>query len=73
LLGDLVKVSDNHEIIKNSSNIPMTLSMLLVLSRGGLAIVAMWQCHEAFFFENAWHFKDIFREFEAFLKITILF
>jgi hypothetical protein len=21
------------------------------------------------FFRNAWHFKDIFREFEAFLKI----
>jgi hypothetical protein len=26
-----------------------------------------------FFFKNAWHIKDIFREFEAFLKILILF
>jgi hypothetical protein len=25
------------------------------------------------FFENAWHFKDIFREFEDFLKISIVF
>jgi hypothetical protein len=25
------------------------------------------------FFENAWHFKDIFREFEAFLRISIPF
>jgi hypothetical protein len=25
------------------------------------------------FFKNAWHFKDIFRAFEAFLKISILF
>jgi hypothetical protein len=25
------------------------------------------------FFKNAWHLKDIFREFEAFLKISILF
>jgi hypothetical protein len=40
--------------------------------RGGLP--------QGFFFENArlfiknvWHFKDIFREFEAFLKISILF
>jgi hypothetical protein len=38
----------------------------------------LWQCgncHEAFFenerlfLKNAWHFKDIFREFEAFVKI----
>jgi hypothetical protein len=42
----------------------------------------LWQCdncQEAFlknsrlFFKNAWNFKDIFREFEAFLKISILF
>jgi hypothetical protein len=26
-----------------------------------------------FFLKNVWHFKDIFREFEAFLKISILF
>jgi hypothetical protein len=42
----------------------------------------LWQCgncREAFFenarlfFTNACHFKDMFREFEAFLKILILF
>jgi hypothetical protein len=41
----------------------------------GLAIIAMPQLPQGFFFENArlflknkWHFKDIFREYEAFLK-----
>jgi hypothetical protein len=41
------------------------------LGRGGLAIVVMRQLPRGFFFENAklflkiaWHFKDIFREFE---------
>jgi hypothetical protein len=50
------------------------------LGRGGLAIVVMRQLPRGFFFENAklflkiaWHFKEIFREFEAFLKISILF
>jgi hypothetical protein len=32
---------------------------------GGLAIMA-------FFLKSVWHFEDIFREFEAFLKISIL-
>jgi hypothetical protein len=44
--------------------------------RGGLAIVVMRQLTRGFFFlgmrgfflKNAWHFKDIFREFEASLK-----
>jgi hypothetical protein len=38
--------------------------------QGRLAIVASVT---RLFFENAWHFKDIFRAFEAFLKISILF
>jgi hypothetical protein len=52
------------------------------LTRGGLAIVAMRQFAQDFFvlrmrsffdFKNSWHFKDIFREIEAFVKISILF
>jgi hypothetical protein len=41
--------------------------------------VAMQQLPPSFvfrmlvFFENMWHLKDIFREFEAFLKISIIF
>jgi hypothetical protein len=33
---------------------------------GGLAIAAMRQLPLGFFFENAWNFKDFFREFEVF-------
>jgi hypothetical protein len=40
------------------------------IPRGGLVIVAI---AARLFFENAWHFKNIFREFEDFLKISILF
>jgi murein tripeptide amidase MpaA len=37
--------------------------------KGGLAI-ALWQLPRGIrgFFKNAWHFKDIFREFEASLE-----
>jgi hypothetical protein len=35
---------------------------------GRLAIVAMRQMPRGFIFKNFWHFKDIFREIEAFLK-----
>jgi hypothetical protein len=28
---------------------------------------------DLFVFKNAWHFKDIFKEIEAFLQISILF
>jgi hypothetical protein len=41
--------------------------------RGGIAILAMRQLPRGFFLMNAWHFKDIFRECEAFFKISILF
>jgi hypothetical protein len=38
-----------------------------------LAIAAMLYFENArLFVKNAWHFKDIFREFEAFLKLSIL-
>jgi hypothetical protein len=39
---------------------------------GGLVIV--WQSSNSreAFFNKFWHFKDIYREFEAFLKISIL-
>jgi hypothetical protein len=48
-------------------------------TRGGLAIMATRQMPRGSFlrmpgfFKNAWHFKDIFRECEAFLKISIRF
>jgi hypothetical protein len=42
-------------------------------ARSGLAIVVMRQLPRRSFFENALQFKDIIREFEAFLKISILF
>jgi hypothetical protein len=39
-------------------------------TRGGLAIVAIAVMfffeNASLFFKNAWHFKDIFKEFEAF-------
>jgi hypothetical protein len=45
-----------------------------VVHRGGLAIVAMLQLPRGFFFvENTRLFKDILREIEAFVKISILF
>jgi hypothetical protein len=41
-------------------------------TRGGLAIVAianrLFLNARLFVFKNAWHFKDIFREIEGFLK-----
>jgi hypothetical protein len=37
------------------------------------AIVAMRQLPRGFFLKNECHFKDIFRDFEAFLKIFFLF
>jgi hypothetical protein len=43
------------------------------MDRGGLAIVAMRQFPRGSFFENVRHLKDIFRDFEAFLKIMIIF
>jgi hypothetical protein len=43
------------------------------MDRGRLAIVAMRQLPRGFFFENVRHFKDIFRDLEAFLKIMIIF
>jgi hypothetical protein len=39
----------------------------------GNAAIAASFFENARLFKNAWHFKDIFREFEAFLKISILF
>jgi hypothetical protein len=41
---------------------------------GNAAIVARLFFENArLFFKNAWHFKNIFREFETFLNISILF
>jgi hypothetical protein len=39
--------------------------------RGGLAMLFLRM--RGFFLKIAWHFKDIFREFAAFLKIWIIF
>jgi hypothetical protein len=43
------------------------------MGKGDLTIVAMRQLPRGFlrmqaFFKNTWHLKDIFREFEVFLK-----
>jgi hypothetical protein len=44
-----------------------------ILVRGILAIVAMRPLPQGSIFENAWHIKDYFTKFEAFLKIMIIF
>jgi hypothetical protein len=51
----------------------LNLFKLVWVNRGGLVIVAMRQLPRGSFFENTSHFKDIFREFEAFLKISFIF
>jgi hypothetical protein len=41
------------------------------VTRGGLTILAI--ATGFFVYKNSWHFKDIFREIEAFVMISILF
>jgi Zn-finger protein len=74
-------LSNSGKVKENSEAFLVFLTMIIIIAAGygneftTRADCSLWKCGNCreIHFENAWHFKDIFRVFEAFLKISMLF